>query len=146
VIATLGVVGLAAGDSMPVPRIASYSQDRHSAQKLLQAQAAAQDWHQRYLELHRVLVHRASVREAIGLACDTYGYCSTLWRKASCETGGSFNPNSSNSSGASGLFQFMRGTWQSTPYANQSIWSPYASALAAGWMHAHGRGGEWACQ
>jgi hypothetical protein len=37
-------------------------------------------------------------------------------------------------------------TWRSTPYGVFSVWSPYANALAAGWMHLNGRGGEWSCQ
>jgi hypothetical protein len=87
------------------------------------------------------------VAEAINLAAATYGHAEELWRKARCETAGTWNPRSYNpSSGASGLFQFLPSTWQSTPYRRFSIWNPYASALAAGWMHAHGRGHEWACQ
>lgn len=47
---------------------------------------------------------------------------------------------------ASGLYQFLTSTFASTPYgrAGMSIWSPCASSLAAGWMHANGRGREWA--
>jgi len=93
----------------------------------------------------RIVRSSPSVTEAINLSCDTYGYCSTLWRKARCETGGTFSPRAHNASGASGLFQFLPGTFASTPYARESIWSPYANAMAAGWMHAHGRGGEWDC-
>ena len=102
--------------------------------------------HRRLRVERRVLLHSPTVREAINLAAATYGYGSTLWRKADCETGGTFDPNAHNSSGASGLFQFMPSTWASTPYAAFSIWSPYANALAAGWMHAQGRGDEWTCQ
>jgi len=95
----------------------------------------------------RVLLSKPSVVEAINLACATYGNCETLWRKANCETGGTFNPLADNpTSDASGLFQFMPSTFASTPYARLSIWSPYANALAAGWMHEHGRGGEWVCR
>ncbi len=93
----------------------------------------------------RVLFTSPTVTEAIGLACVTYGSCDTLWRKARCETGGTLNPHAANESGASGLFQFLDSTWRTTPYAAFSVWSPYANALAAGWMHAHGRGNEWAC-
>lgn len=96
--------------------------------------------------VRRVLLADPHVVEAINVACATYGHCSTLWRKAECETGGTFNPRAYNgSSGAAGLFQFLGSTWRSTPYARFSVWSPYANALAAGWMHDHGRGGEWAC-
>ena len=96
--------------------------------------------HQRY-----VLLHRPDVVEAIDLAAATYGNGATLWRKARCESG--LNPAARNlSSAAAGLFQFIGSTWQSTPYARFDPLSPYANALAAGWMHAHGRGGEWSCR
>ena len=95
----------------------------------------------------RILLRRPQVVEAINLACATYGHCSSLWRKAQCETGGSFSAASYNTgSGASGLFQFLPGTWRSTPFARLSVFSPYANALAAGWMHSVGRGGEWTCR
>lgn len=114
----------------------------------------AHQWANRYhhatrrlQSLRRVLLHKPTVVEAINLACATYGNCSTLWRKARCETGGTFSSRSLNSSsGASGIFQFLPSTWRSTPYGRMSIWSPYANALAAGWMHQQGRGGEWACR
>jgi hypothetical protein len=91
----------------------------------------------------RVTLQRPNVVEAINLACATYGHCSTLWRKARCESG--LASYARNPSGASGVFQFKPSTFASTPYGRLSIWSPYANALAAGWMHARGRGGEWAC-
>lgn len=87
-----------------------------------------------------------AVTEAINLACTVYGNCATLWRRAGCETGGTFNPRAYNSSGASGLFQFLPSTWRTTPYRNYSVWSPYANALAAGWMLSVGRGNEWSCR
>ena len=107
---------------------------------------SARSWRRSYLSTRRELLHRPDVVEAINLACATYGWCETLWRKARCETGGTFNPGVENSSGASGLFQFLPSTFASTPYARFSIWSPYASALAAGWMHEQGRGDEWTCR
>jgi hypothetical protein len=95
----------------------------------------------------RVLLSRPNVVEALNLAAATYGYGPTLWRKARCETGGTFDPRSRNrSSGAAGLLQFLPSTWRTTPYARFSIWSPYANALAAGWMHHVGRGSEWTCR
>jgi len=47
---------------------------------------------------------------------------------------------------ATGIVQFLDCTYRSTPYgkAGVSIYSPYASLLAAGWMHQTGRGREWA--
>ena len=46
----------------------------------------------------------------------------------------------------SGLFQFNPNTWLTTPYANEDIFDPRASALAAGWMWSVGRRNEWVCQ
>jgi hypothetical protein len=95
-------------------------------------------------QLRRALLARPSVSEAINLAGATYGFTATLWSKARCES--HLYAGAHNASGASGLFQFLPGTFASTPYARFSIWSPYANAMAAGWMHAHGRGGEWVCR
>jgi len=97
-------------------------------------------------QTRRLLLQRPDVGEAINLAAMVYGNQETLWRKARCETGGTFDPGAHNASGASGLFQFLPSTWRSTPYAPFSVWSPYANALAAGWMHKVGRGGEWVCR
>lgn len=95
--------------------------------------------------LHRVLRQTSSVAEAINLAAAVYDVSSaTLWRKARCESG--LEVYARNPSGASGLFQFLPSTWRSTPFGGFSIWSPYANALAAGWMHRVGRGGEWVCK
>jgi hypothetical protein len=98
----------------------------------------------RHRALVRTLLSRPSVREAISLACATYGSCETLWRRAGCES--HYSASAKNASGASGLFQFLPSTFASTPYGRLSLWSPYANALAAGWMNAHGRGGEWSCR
>jgi hypothetical protein len=107
-------------------------------------------WHWRYQHrtrqyqhARRTLLSRPSVSEAINLASVVYGYGATLWRKARCES--RLNPWAKNGSEASGLFQFLPSTWATTPFAGFSVWSPYANALAAGWMHARGRGGEWVC-
>ena len=111
------------------------------------------EWHAiagRYL--HRVRSLQSALRAspttstAIDLACTVYRVsCSTLWRKARCES--NLHRYSTNaSSGAAGLFQFLPSTWRSTPFGRFSIYDPYANALAAGWMHERGRGGEWVCQ
>src|SRR5690606_15519931 len=47
---------------------------------------------------------------------------------------------------ASGLFQFLPGTWATTPYASFYILDPVANAYAAAWMWSVGRRGEWVCQ
>ena len=57
------------------------------------------------------------------------------------------DPNAVNPySQASGLFQFIPGTWATTPYANDNIFDPVANANAAGWMWSVGRRNEWVCQ
>ena len=82
-------------------------------------------------------IHRAAMRWRVSEPM--------LRRKAWCES--RFNPRAYNaSSGSSGLFQFIPSTWRTTPYARRSIWSAKWSALAAAWMHAVGRGGEWSCR
>lgn len=110
-----------------------------------------EQWHSaaaRYLGRMRSL--QATIRRdpetstAVGLACIVYGHCAELWRKARCES--HLYRYAHNPSGASGLFQFLPSTWHSTPFGGYSIYDPYANALAAGWMHEHGRGGEWVCQ
>lgn len=45
---------------------------------------------------------------------------------------------------ATGLYQFLPSTFHSTPFGSLSIYSAFAQSLAAGWMHQHGRAGEWA--
>jgi hypothetical protein len=97
--------------------------------------------------LRRELSHDPSVQEAVALASLAYPAmkpCSA-WAIIRHESGG--DPLAKNpSSTASGLFQFLVSTFNSTPYgrAGFSIWSPYAQALAAGYMHSVGRGSEWA--
>jgi soluble lytic murein transglycosylase-like protein len=48
-----------------------------------------------------------------------------------------------SSSGAAGLYQFMSGTWESTPYARYSPYHPRWAALAAMWMWKHGKQSHW---
>ncbi len=125
--------------SWPKPLVVVASEYRHRT---------AEQWYRafRYEQrrVARLVTHHPTVTEAIQLAAAVYGNGSTLWRKARCES--HLWPFAHNSSGASGLFQFLPGTWRSTPFGDFSIWSPYANALAAGWMHRAGRGGEWSCR
>ena len=66
-------------------------------------------------------------------------------RIAYCES--RYHPNSVNSeSGATGLFQFMAGTWSGTPWASQSRLDPVANAQAAAWLYATYGPGRWTCQ
>jgi regulator of protease activity HflC (stomatin/prohibitin superfamily) len=64
---------------------------------------------------------------------------------AYCES--RYHPNSVNTdSGASGLFQFMPGTWGGTPWASQSPFDPVANAQAAAWLYSHYGPRRWTCQ
>ena len=81
-------------------------------------------------------VHRAALRWQVAYPM--------LRRKAWCES--RMDPGAVNAqTGAMGLFQFLGSTWATTPYAGRSPWWAKWNALAAGWMHHVGRGGEWAC-
>jgi hypothetical protein len=112
-------------------------------------------------------VHRPSSLEAIRLAAITSttslsereAMYRTLYRLAACETTGTvpapwppvervLDHRAQNQTGerARGLLQFLPSTWRTTPYAGESMWSPYAQALAAAWMVQHGRLREWACR
>ena len=68
-----------------------------------------------------------------------------LLRVGRCES--NLDPNAVNPDGPYfGLFQFLRSTWSSTPFADRDIFDPVANAHAAAWMWQQGRRGEWACQ
>jgi hypothetical protein len=54
-----------------------------------------------------------------------------------------WNPNAVNPrSGASGLGQFLRSTWMTTPYAARSVFDPWANHAAICWMLSVGRARE----
>lgn len=80
-------------------------------------------------------------------AFNPLGPDAVVWamRVAYCES--RYHPNSVNSdSGATGLFQFMAGTWAGTPWASQSRTDPVANAQAAAWLYARYGPGRWTCQ
>ena len=102
-------------------------------------------------KMRKAIVHRPSSLEAIRLAAITYGVSyREMYNVAGCETGWTFDANAKNrSSSASGLFQFLfPSTWSRTPYARESVWSPYANALAAAWLWKHDGQSwrEWVCK
>jgi hypothetical protein len=68
-----------------------------------------------------------------------------LIRVGRCES--NLDPRAVNPAGPYfGLFQFLRSTWATTPYADRDIFDPVANANAAAWMWQQGRRNEWACQ
>lgn len=88
---------------------------------------------------------KQEVIEIIYAAADRYGQSrEDMLRVARCES--NLNPKAVNPTGSYGLFQFIRSTWATTPYANYDILDAWASANAAGWMWSVGRRGEWVCK
>jgi uncharacterized protein YraI len=84
--------------------------------------------------------------QIIYAAADAYGQPrEDMLRVARCES--VLDPNAVNTtSQASGLFQFLPGTWQRTPFADQNVFDPVANANATGWMWQQGNRNEWTCQ
>lgn len=82
----------------------------------------------------------------ISSAAKKYGQSEkAMVRVARCES--NLDPCAVNRSGPYyGLFQFVKSTWNQTPYGNENIFDPKAQALAAGWMWKEGRKNEWVCQ
>lgn len=121
------------------------------AKRAVQARKDANARGKTVTRLKRSLRTDYTVQECVRLATIAYPDLShsRAWRIIGGESRG--NPNARNKSPiwngehASGLWQFIPSTFNSTPYgkAGMSIWSPCASSLAAGWMHQNGRGREW---
>ena len=105
----------------------------------------------RYHQLLLAMGASSAVQELIVDAFGQYGPGAQTWalRVANCES--HYNPNAfNNSSGASGLFQFLPSSWARTPQGRQglSVFDPAANAQAAAWYYnATGRtGGPWSCK
>lgn len=85
-----------------------------------------------------------SIEDVICQAAINYGQsCQAMIAVAMCES--TLSPNAVGGLGEMGLFQFLPGTWASTPYAGQDPFDPVANANAAAWMWSMGRRGEWYC-
>lgn len=118
---------------------------KHAVQARKDANARAQT----IRSLRLTLRHDVSIQEAVLLASTVYPQLSTdrAWCLINHESRGFIyarNTTPVGSEHATGIFQFLPSTFRSTPFGSFYIYSPLAQALAAGWMHAHGRGGEWA--
>ena len=87
-----------------------------------------------------------SVQDLIRQAFGPLGQAAVDWglRVAACESG--YNPNAYNASGASGVFQFMPGTFRGTPYGSQNIFDASANVNAAAWYYQKNGGGAWSCR
>jgi uncharacterized protein YraI len=88
----------------------------------------------------------AEIIAIIYAAADEYGQPrEDMLRVARCES--VLDPYAVNAtSGASGLFQFLDGTWAWTPWADQDVFDPVANAYATAWMWDQGNRHEWVCQ
>jgi hypothetical protein len=89
----------------------------------------------------------AYIAKIITDAFSPLGQAAVVWamRIAYCES--RYHPTSVNSqSGATGLFQFMAGTWSGTPWAKDSRLDPVANAQAAAWLYSHYGPGRWSCK
>lgn len=87
-----------------------------------------------------------SVQDLIRQAFAGQGQTAVDWglRVAACESG--YNPNAYNPDGASGVFQFMPGTFRGTPYGTQNIFDATANVDAAAWYYQRYGGGAWSCK
>ena len=99
--------------------------------------------------LHRLLRarFRTDVARAFSLSSRVYGISEAKARAVAwCES--KFNPFAYNrSSGATGLFQILPSTFNSTPFAGLSEYDPFVNALAAGYIaNRDGSWSEWVCQ
>jgi hypothetical protein len=116
-------------------------------QAQLDAIAAAQAEAARIAALNNHPPPPADIGKIIIDAFSPLGQDAVTWalRVAYCES--RYHPNSVNSeSGATGLFQFMAGTWAGTPWASQSRLDPVANAQAAAWLYATYGPGRWTCK
>lgn len=86
---------------------------------------------------------RAQIVAIIRTAAARFGAnADQMVRVATCES--SLNPRAYNrSSGASGLFQFMPGTFYG--HGGKNIWDPVEQSNIAADMFSHGGAGSWAC-
>jgi len=86
------------------------------------------------------------VQDLIRQAFAGQGQTAVDWglRVAACESG--YNPNAYNPDGASGVFQFMPGTFRGTPYGSQNIFDATANVDAAAWYFQRYGGGAWSCK
>ena len=116
-------------------------------QARLQAEAEAKAEAARIAALNNHPPPPPDIAQIIYDAFSPLGPAAVVWadRVAYCES--RYHPNSVNSeSGASGLFQFMPGTWAGSPWHAQSPFDPVANAQAAAWLYSTYGPQRWTCQ
>jgi len=110
------------------------------------ALAAARAEAARYAALSNHAAPPPYIAKIINDAFSPLGARAVQWaiNVAYCES--RYHPNSVNTdSGATGLFQFMAGTWSGTPWASKSRFDPVANAQAAAWLYKTYGPGRWSC-
>ena len=115
-------------------------------QAQLKVQAAAKAEADRIANLSNHAPPPPYIAKIINDAFSPLGPRAVQWaiNVAYCES--RYHPNSVNTdSGATGLFQFMAGTWSGTPWASQSRFDPVANAQAAAWLYKTYGPGRWSC-
>ena len=115
-------------------------------QAQLHAQAAVKAAAAHYAALSNHAPPPPYIAKIINDAFSPLGTRAVQWaiNIAYCES--RYHPNSVNtSSGATGLFQFMAGTWSGTPWASKSRFDPVANAQAAAWLYKTYGPGRWSC-
>jgi Transglycosylase SLT domain len=115
-------------------------------QAQLKIQAAAKAEADRYAALSNHPPPPPYIATIINNAFSPLGPRAVQWaiNVAYCES--RYHPNSVNTdSGATGLFQFMAGTWAGTPWASKSRFDPVANAQAAAWLYKTYGPGRWSC-
>ena len=113
----------------------------------LKVMAAAKAEADRYAALSNHAPPPPYIAKIINDAFSPLGPRAVQWaiNVAYCES--RYHPNSVNTdSGATGLFQFMAGTWSGTPWASKPRTDPVANAQAAAWLYSHYGPGRWTCQ
>jgi Transglycosylase SLT domain len=137
----------AAQDAQVKAWAAELQQGMAQYQAKLQALAAAKAELARVAALNNHEPPPAYIGKIITDAFSPLGQNAVVWamRIAYCES--RYHPWSVNVwSGASGLFQFMAGTWSGTPWASKSRLDPVANAQAAAWLYKTYGPGRWTCQ
>jgi hypothetical protein len=115
-------------------------------QAQLKVLAAAKAESERYAALSNHAPPPPYIAKIINDAFSPLGPRAVQWaiNIAYCES--RYHPNSVNTdSGATGLFQFMAGTWSGTPWASKSRFDPVANAQAAAWLYKTYGPGRWSC-
>lgn len=133
-------------EAQPAPAPAPRVVEMVPRAKLIKAVRARDEARADARRIRQVLAHDPTVEEALTIAAVAYGVPLSEMRSAArCES--TFNPAARNGR-YRGLFQFGP-IFEASPFghAGLSVWSPFASAMAAAYIVRHGGRGwsPWEC-